>query len=165
MVGIDRKKLASLIMIIMIIGLWSLLGCFPLRERGRAPVGEHWISVDGHRIYFRSNINPIVADRNLHQAKLLCSQGQAALIFSALTPHPSQSLASECTAIFQKAFLKRRVFKVIKRFSAQDESEETLMNRVKEKGFDLLVEGRVSDFFLLREPRRPGLRFPSRSIT
>jgi hypothetical protein len=155
--GAEGKRLASLVMLVMIISLGFLLGCFSLREAGRG-------SVRDHRIYFRVNINPIVAPRNLHAGYPHCGQGKAALIFSALTPHPSQTLASECTTVFQKAFLKRRVFKVTARFSAQDESEETLMALAREKGFDLLVQGRVTDFFLLRDQGHPGLRYPSRSM-
>ncbi|MEW6380898.1 MAG: hypothetical protein AB1611_14995 [bacterium] len=140
-----KKGLALL----AVVNFWLVVsGCFALRREAGGGRG------------FRSNINLIVAPRKSSSRGV-----KAALAFSAPMPYPSAVLASECMAIFQRAFVEQRVFKVITRFSAQGEPVEALMELAREKGFDFLVQGTVTDFFLPRGPRHPGLRFPSKSTT
>ncbi|MEW5802179.1 MAG: hypothetical protein AB1847_08755 [bacterium] len=159
-------------MIIMITGLWFSFGCVSLQkvtasraEYSDNPAFRYYTSGTSFQPvqYHRKDggvtvINPIVVPRSFS-----CKQAKAAFVFSALIPHPSQTLGAECTAIFQKAFLKQRVFKVTQRFSAQEGPEEALMDQAGEKGFDLLVRGRITDFFLPRGPKHPVSRCPSRS--
>ncbi len=116
------KKTLALIGVILMLGGCSLLGF------KRADIGP--------------NLKVIIAPRTASYRR-----DRAALIFFAPS-RQSQTLTAECTAIFQKAFLKHKVFKIIEPCSAPRETEEYLMDLAEEKGFDILVEGRLADFYL-----------------
>ncbi|MGA1868980.1 MAG: hypothetical protein ACMUJM_10580 [bacterium] len=114
------KKLGLLIVLCAL-----LEGCALLRF-GKLPV--------------KPDLTVIIAPRTFSY-----NQGRAGIIFFA--PSYSSSLSAECTAIFQKAFLKHKDFKIIEQCSAPDHTEEYLMDLASEKGYDILVRGAISDFF------------------
>ena len=117
-------KIMALIGCVMILGGCSLVG---VRKVGKG-----------------ADLKIIIAPR-----KASYRQARAALVFFTPSP-PEQTLAAECTAIFQKAFLKHKVFKIIEPCSAPQKPEEHLMDLAAEKGFDILVQGRLTDYYLAR---------------
>ena len=85
-------------------------------------------------------------------------QDRACLLFFS-SIYPSETLAEECSIIFQKTFLKYKVFKIIEQIDSPLRDEEYLINIARERGFDILIKGNLNDFFLAhdQEASRAGL--------
>lgn len=103
------------------------LGCAPARFQGRSVRPSI-------RTYIASKTSTYHRDR-------------VALIFYAPSHLFDPGLASECTTIFHKAFLKHKVFKIVEPCWARWENEEDLMQMAAGKGYDILVQGNLMDFF------------------
>ncbi|MGA1823034.1 MAG: hypothetical protein ACMUIP_00130 [bacterium] len=94
------------------------------------------------RLPVKPDLNVIVEPRSVSYR-----QGRAGIVFfSSNNRYPS--LPAECTAIFQKAFLKHKDFKIVEQCSTPDHTEEYLMDLALDKGYDILVRGNVTDFLL-----------------
>ena len=92
--------------------------------------------------YKNKNVNIIISPRRAFYGK-----DRAALVFFPAS-YPYLELSTECSMIFQKAFLKYKVFKIIEQVKIPKSNEEKLIDRAREMGFDILIKGELIDFFL-----------------